>query len=559
MHSSNIASHLPSIAKTQPDTLAVAEQKSGKQYTYRELDDASDIIAKGLQETGIGKGVRTVLMVTPSLDFFTLVFALFKVGAVMIIIDPGIGTKQLGKCLAEAEPEAFIGIKKAHIARRIFGWAKKTIKTNIIVDPGFMPTMFYGQNIKSLKELKQLGTNNSKNTSVDTKADDIAAILFTSGSTGTPKGVIYTHENFNAQVLTLKKLYDIQAGENDLSTFPLFALFGPAMGMTSIVPDMDFTRPGSVDPKIIFSAIEKYQITTMFGSPALLNRVGRYGEQHNKKLPGLKRVLSAGAPVPASVVKRFADMLNDDAQVFTPYGATESLPVSSISSDEVLQSTCLKTDEGKGVCVGFPVDNIDVKIIRICNEPIPAWRENLVLDHNVIGEIVVKGPQVTRAYYARQLATELAKIIDPAGGFYHRMGDVGYLDEEGRLWFCGRLTHRVVTKNETLFTIPCEGIYNTHPKVFRTALVGAHTPGGNNDRQIIPVICVELEQKFKHDDQKIITTELLEIGARFEQTNSIQHILFHPAFPVDIRHNAKIGREKLAVWSETQINKKHIE
>ncbi|MCK5498535.1 MAG: AMP-binding protein, partial [Gammaproteobacteria bacterium] len=157
MHSSNIASHLPTIAKLQADTLAVVEQKSEKQYTYRELDDASNIIAKGLQETGIGKGVRTVLMVTPSLDFFALVFALFKVGAVMIAVDPGIGTKQLGKCLTEAEPEAFIGIRKAHLARRLFAWARKTIKINIIVDPGFVPNFIYGQNIKSLKEIKQLG------------------------------------------------------------------------------------------------------------------------------------------------------------------------------------------------------------------------------------------------------------------------------------------------------------------------------------------------------------------------------------------------------------------
>ncbi|MCK5667824.1 MAG: AMP-binding protein [Gammaproteobacteria bacterium] len=552
MHSSNIASHLPTIAKLQADTLAVVEQKSGKQYTYRELDDASNIIAKGLQETGIGKGVRTVLMVTPSLDFFALVFALFKVGAVMIAVDPGIGTKQLGKCLTEAEPEAFIGIRKAHLARRLFAWARKTIKINIIVDPGFVPNFIYGQNIKSLKEIKQLGADNNESASQNifnhTKADDIAAILFTSGSTGAPKGVIYTHENFNAQVLTLKKLYDIQAGEIDLSTFPLFALFGPAMSMTSIVPDMDFTRPGDVDPEIIFSAIEKHQITTMFGSPALLNRVGRYGEQQNKKLPGLKRVLSAGAPVPASVMKRFADMLNDDAQVFTPYGATESLPVSSIGSDEVLQSTCKNTEEGKGVCVGLPVNNIDLKIIKITDDPIPDWHDDLTLEPNVIGEIAVKGPQVTKAYYARQRATEMAKISDAEGGFYHRMGDTGYLDEQGRLWFCGRLTHRVVTDKETLLTIPCEGIFNTHPKVFRTALVGINSHG-----QTLPVICVELEQGFKNDDQKIITAELLEIGARFEQTKSIQHVLFHPAFPVDIRHNAKIGREKLAVWAQKEI------
>ena len=555
MHYSNIASHLPTIAKLQPDALAVAVQKSGQQYTYRQLNEASDMIAKGLHATGISKGVRIVLMVPPGLDFFALVFALFKVGAVLVAIDPGMGVKNLGKCLTEAEPEVFIGSRKAHLARRLFGWARKTIKTNIIDDPGFMPKIFYARQCKSLADIKQQGADNdetnSQNITNHTQADDVAAILFTSGSTGVPKGVIYTHANFNAQVLALKTLYDIQPGEVDLSTFPLFALFAPAMGMTSIVPDMDFTRPGSVNPERIFSAIEHYQVTTMFGSPALLNRVGRYGEQQHKKLSGLKRVLSAGAPVQAKVMKRIADMLDGHAQVFTPYGATESLPVSSIGSDEVLVSTCHETEKGKGVCVGLPVDNINLKIIRITDVPIKNWNDDLILDHNVIGEITVKGPHVTRAYYNRKSSTELAKIIDPAGGFFHRMGDTGYLDNQGRLWFCGRLTHRVVTKNETLFTIPCEGIFNTHSKVFRTALVGI-----KKHKETVPVICVELEEKIINDNngaKEIITAELLKIGAQFEQTKSIQHVLFHPAFPVDIRHNAKIGREKLAAWAEKRV------
>jgi acyl-CoA synthetase (AMP-forming)/AMP-acid ligase II len=214
----------------------------------------------------------------------------------------------------------------------------------------------------------------------------------------------------------------------------------------------------------------------------------------------------------------------------------------------VLGSTYHETEKGKGVCVGLPVENIDLKIIKITDDVISDWQDDLILDRNVIGEIAVKGPQVTKAYYARQRATEMAKIFDADGGFYHRMGDTGYLDEQGRLWFCGRMTHRVFTNNETLFTIPCEGIFNTHPKVFRTALVGINTHD-----QTMPVICVELEQEFKNENQEIITTELLKIAAQFEQTKNIQHILFHSAFPVDIRHNAKIGREKLAVWAQKEI------
>ncbi len=553
MNPSNIASYLPKLAQQQPDTMAVTEQKSGRQYTFQQLDEVSDIIAKGLQEIGIGKGVHTALMVTPGLDFFALVFALFKVGAVMIAIDPGIGAKQLGKCLAEAEPVVFIGIKKAHFARRVLGWASATLKTNIIVNPGVLSAIFYGRNISSLKQLKQSGSSSGKRAFVDIEADDVAAILFTSGSTGAPKGVVYTHANFTAQVNTLRTLYGIQAGEIDLATFPLFALFGPAMGMSSIIPDMDFTRPGRVDPEIIFSAIEKYKTTTMFGSPALLNHVGRYGEQQHKKLPNMKRVLSAGAPVPANVMKRFTDMLHGNAQVFTPYGATESLPVSSIGSNEVLGSTCYATEQGHGVCVGRPVDNIELKIITITDKPITNWRNDLILGANIIGEIAVKGPQVTKSYHARQQTTELAKINDVNGDFYHRMGDTGYLDEQGRLWLCGRMIHRVVTGNKTLFTIPCEGIFNTHEKVFRTALVGVL-----RNNETIPVICVELEEEFGNHDKNLMTEELLIIGAQFEQTSSIQTVLFHSAFPVDIRHNAKIGREKLAVWAHKKISRQQI-
>ena len=157
-----------------------------------------------------------------------------------------------------------------------------------------------------------------------------AAILFTSGSTGVPKGAVYTHGIFAAQVDILRRLYGIEPGEIDLQTFPLFGLFAPALGMTTVVPDMDATRPALVDPHKIIDAVEDFGVTNLFGSPALLNRVGRFGAEHNIKLPSLKRVLSAGAPVSASVIERFAAMLNPAPQIFTPYGATR--PCRSVPS-----------------------------------------------------------------------------------------------------------------------------------------------------------------------------------------------------------------------------------
>ena len=288
----------------------------------------------------------------------------------------------------------------------------------------------------------------------------------------------------------------------------------------------------------------------MFGSPALINRVGRYGEAKGLKLPSLKRAISAGAPVPASVLERFANMLQGEAQVFTPYGATEALPVCSIGSDEILDETRYATDRGRGVCVGRPVPGIELEIIGISDEPIAHWTDDLKVAAGEIGEIVVKGPQVTGSYFNRAESNALSKIADPEhDGFYHRMGDLGYRDEQGRIWFCGRKAHRVVTPDETLFTIPCEAIFNTHSEVFRTALVGVGEPGRQR-----PVLCVELEKGVDTAAVERIYRELLAIGAEYDLTRNIKRVLFHPAFPVDIRHNAKIFREKLAAWAAEKVS-----
>jgi acyl-CoA synthetase (AMP-forming)/AMP-acid ligase II len=188
---------------------------------------------------------------------------------------------------------------------------------------------------------------------------------------------------------------------------------------------------------------------------------------------------------------------------------------------------------------------MDVRVIRISDEPIPSWSEGLALPAGETGEITVKGPVVTREYFRRPEATALAKIPEADGSVRHRMGDLGYFDDKGRLWFCGRKSHRVATPEETLFTIPCEGIFNAHPLVRRTALVGVGGKAGK-----VPVLCVELEPEA---DGEKVRRELLETAARFPSTRRIRTVLFHPGFPVDIRHNAKIFRERLAAWAEERI------
>ncbi len=555
-NSCNIASALVRMAVKIPDSPAIlfplGRDSTGKQRyqttTYKELNESSDRIAIGLVALGIETGMRAALMVKPSMEFFALTFALFKAGIVPVMVDPGMGLKSLRVCLDEAEPDAFIGISKAHAARIVLGWGKRTIKTHVTVGNRW----FWGG--LTLDDVRLAGSGaDSVFQAPAVGEEDLAAIVFTSGSTGIPKGARYTHGNFMAQVELISKTYEIEPGEIDLPTFPLFALFDPALGMTTVVPEMDFANPGKVDPRNIIEPILEFGITNMFGSPAVLNRLSRYGLDHKVRLPTLNRIISAGAPVPAVVLERCLTMLREDAQIFTPYGATESLPVASIGSDEILGETRELTDQGKGVCIGRPVERVEVEIIKIDDGVIEHWSDDLRVAAGEVGEFVVVGPQVTKAYHNRDSSTALAKIRRADGTIMHRMGDIGYFDNVGRMSFCGRKSHRVVTEDGAMFTVMCEAIFNVHAAVFRTALVGVERGG-----KIVPVLCVERDTAENAGaaaslSESVLRDELLALGREHEHTAKIEKVLFHKAFPVDIRHNSKIFREKLAVWADKKL------
>ena len=508
-------------------------------YTFRQLDQESDRLAFGLENIGIRKGVRTVLMVRPSLDFFALTFALFKSGAVPVMVDPGMGIKRLIRCLEESRSSAFIGIPKAHALRILFPKYFKSIKHRVTVGRRML---WGGHSLANLMKIPWQPYNMA-----DTLAEDTAAILFTTGSTGPAKGVVYTHGIFDAQIQLIKTQFRIEPGEVDLPTFPLFALFAPALGMTAVIPDMDPTRPGFVNPIRIGEAIVNQGITNMFASPALLNRVGSYWKRKNVKFSSIKRVVSAGAPVSPSNIEQFSSLLTEPAEIHTPYGATEAMPVTSIGSKEILSETMGLSQKGYGNCIGKPLPGISLHIIKITDGPIPHWTDNLVLPNGEIGEIVVQGKNVTRHYYGRPQADETAKIID-GDHFWHRMGDLGWRDSQGRIWFCGRKNHRVLTEKGVLFTIPCEAIFNQHPHVFRSALVGI----GKAHHQT-PVICIEPHRHQPLPKPKQFQKELLDLSQNSVHTKPIETILFHKQFPVDIRHNSKIFREQLAKWASKKI------
>ena len=382
----NIAASLPRLAREQPDRVAMRCPDGAGRYTreltYAQLDARSDAIAAGLGAYRIGRGSRTVVMVRPTPEFFLLMFALFKAGAVPVLVDPGIDRRALKQCLDEAEPEAFIGIPLAQFARRVLGWAKSAKK---IVTVG--PRWAWGGTTLAKIEARGSGAGPQL---ADTAPDDVAGILFTSGSTGVPKGVVYRHRHFVAQIELLRNAFGLQPGGVDLPTFPPFALFDPALGLTSVIPDMDPTRPASADPRKLHAAIKRFGVTQLFGSPALM----RVLAEHGAPLPGLRRVTSAGAPVPADVVAKMRELLPADAQFWTPYGATECLPVAVIEGRE-LMTLRERTETGAGTCVGRPVPPNQVRLIGITDDAIADWSSVVELNAEAIGEITVAGPTVT--------------------------------------------------------------------------------------------------------------------------------------------------------------------
>ncbi len=544
----NVAGCLPQMAENAPGRPAVVVQHTSRggragyrATTFAELEALSNRYANALSAAGIRRQKRVLLMVRPGVEFVALVFALFKIGAVPVLIDPGMGVNRMLECVRSVDLDAFVGIPLAHVMRVLRRRSFHTVKHVVTVGRRW----FWGGPC-----LDRLAHGAAAEFAVaDTAPSETAAILFTSGATGPAKGVVYEHGMFDAQVKAIRDQYGIEPGEIDLATFPLFALFDPAMGMTSVIPEMDPSHPARVDPAKIVAAVRDHNVTSTFGSPALWKRVAGYCVDRGIKLPSLRRILIAGSPVPYHVIEKLQRVLSDGADIHTPYGATESLPVSSISGREVLGGCSELSRTGAGTCVGRPLPGIDVRIIRITDAPIAQWSDELLVPDGELGEMVASGPVVTKEYHGREEATASAKIRD-GDRIWHRMGDVGYRDPQGRIWFCGRKAHRVVAGRETMFSVPCEAIFNEHADVARSALVGVGPRGGQKP---VMVIEPETDRYPTRSREPVFREELLNLGRGSELTSSIKDILFHHDLPVDVRHNAKINREKLSEWAAGRV------
>jgi len=542
----NVSAHLRLRAAEAPERVAV-RGSDGRELTFGELDRRVDAVAHGLGEIGFVRGDRACLFVRPGPELVLLTHAMLRAGVSPVLIDPGMGRRSLFACVERVAPRGLIGIPRAHAARLLFPRSFRSVELSVIVGAPPVFAGLGGLGGHSLARLLKRGLRRGPApdpTGLAADPDAEAAVLFTSGSTGPPKGVVYLHRNFLAQLESLRALYDLTPGEVDVPCFPLFALFDNALGMTSVFPELDPSRPAECDPARIHAAIEESGATFTFGSPAIWKRLVPWAREHGARFTRLRRLTIAGAPVAPSLVADLKELLPADGEVHTPYGATEALPITSVSGTELAGRLRARIEGGEGSCVGRPVPGVELALVRITDEPIVRWSQDLVVPAGAPGEVCVRCRAATPAYVNDDLATRAAKIPDGSGGSWHRMGDVGRLDKNGLLWLLGRKSHRIETVEGLVMPVPVENVFQTAKGVRRVALVGVGRRGTER-----PLLVVEVEPGA---DEAAVEARLRSHRRDVPATWNVSTIRFHPSLPVDVRHNAKIRREELKRWAEAR-------
>ena len=541
---SNVARHLRIAATEHPAGLATkspigvsaAGEVRHEVRTFRQLDQESDAAAGYFASAGITEGSRVLLAVRPGHDLIVGMFALLKLGAVPVAIDPGMGWSAFLDCVTRSRPTALVGVNAAVWLSYLPFKAFRTLSQRVTVGGSA-----WRQALAS--------TSPTPRPLAATGSETLAAILFTSGSTGAPKGVCYTHGMFDAQIELVRTTYALRPGETDMAMLPLFALFNPALGATTVTPLLDPSKPLAADPAPIVSALIAEKVTRSFGSPAIWSKVADHCEARGLKLPDLRRLLIAGAPVSGELLAKLR-VIAPHCETHTPYGATECLPVTTITADELLGEARQLALRGQGTCVGRPVSGVEIRVLRETDGPIATLAEARACAPGEIGEIIATGPSVTREYDGLPEATRLAKIAD-GSRVWHRMGDLGTLDAEGRLFFFGRRVEKVRTPEGDLPTESLEPAFRQHPQVFRCALIGL----GAAPQQTPALVVEPRAGSFPETDaaRERFVAELRELAKVNPEAARVKHIVFQRALPVDVRHNAKIHRLQLAKEWTTRL------
>lgn len=530
------------IARTDPNRLALIHEHRGigplsrtTTTTYADLSRRAEAVAVGLREFGVHEGTLCQFMIPPCEDALVTSLALWRVGAIMVGIEPhSHGLRSVGKSIARVGPEVFFGTPEAQAGRTAFGWGRGTVIKNVVVGPRWYP----GRRTLASLERPLAG----EPTLPDVDLDDPCVIAFTTGSTGSPKPTVMTHRNLTAMIDGVSSQWGLaQHGDViDMPTFPIFWIIGLFHGGTVVVPPMDFALhgPGSADPAKIVGTIQRHRVASFFGSPAILTNLSRYCDENGIELRSIRRIVAGGAEVYGPLYAAVRKMI-PEGEIYSNYGATEALPVAEIAGATVLGETWQRTESGEGLCVGDPLAHVEVKVIEIVDGPIATMEDVSEVPAGTIGEVIVRSPHISDRYWDAPADMVDNKISDGATR-WHRLGDCGWVDDQGRLWVCGRRSHRVVTADATYFPLCVEPVFNTHPDVVRTALVGPRHDGVTE-----AMIVVEVIPGMEHASGRI-AGELRDLADAHEATRGLTRFEFVDRLPVDKRHNAKIDRPGLA-------------
>jgi acyl-CoA synthetase (AMP-forming)/AMP-acid ligase II len=510
----NIASILTDVK--EPDRPAIVFSGAERSaITFREMDDLSSRLATGMEAGGLRPGDRIIVLAPISIRLYASLIALFKMGATAVFLDPQTGYAQLNRAIALVEARAFIGTYKTAWLR-YFSPALRRI-----------PLLFLseGDGIGSLDHIAR--TFSPRTGIADVDSNTPALITFTGGSTDlSPRGVLRTHHLLIEQHRALNRLLPVQANDIDLPAFPVAALHNLASGITSVIPDFPFRRPDAVQPERILRQIQDGGATTASGSPAYWSAIVRYC-LHSKKVLSLRRVVTGGAPTSPELMNQLS-RIAPNAEILNVYGSSEAEPVAMISARELPDEMIRRIEMGAGIPLGRPVAGVFVRVLDKNQQEESA---------NQAGEIWVSGEHVARGYFANPPADAMNKRFDSDGRVWHRMGDIGYSDNDGCLWLLGRVNTLITRAGQLFYPVPVETVIGTLPYIQRAALIGA--PDKLLGEQTVLIVEFAKDNYRPADWREQIQSLLAKRGWIIDEIRSMRKL------PVDARHNARIDYQKL--------------
>ncbi len=531
-----------------PDALAVVEVANGRRLSFAQLEADIALVGAGLVASGVEPGQRVALLVPPGIDLTVALYACWRIGAVVVVADAGLGPRGMRRALRGAGIDHVIGIGKGLAAvallgvpgRRILVEGPTSALGSLVRRPGIWGPVHVAD---TLDGVRLMGADAP--TPPLPPVDAEAAVLFTSGATGPAKGVVYRSDQIRAQAGHIKAIYNLSDHDAFVAAFAPFALYGPAMGVASAVPDMDVTSPSTLTATGLAEAVSAAGATTVFASPSSLRNVVATAPSlstgQRDTLSGVRVAMSAGAPIPVPLLES-VQMVLPNAELHTPYGMTECLAVSDITLAGLQAAGA-----GNGVCVGRPLAGVEVSIAPLPQDPSQPDGDP-TKDPDVTGEIIVAAAHV-KDHYDQLWATQRASSRD---GDSHRTGDVGHLDTEGRLWVEGRRQHVVHAASGPLTPVALELALQAIPGIRDAAIVGVG-PEGTQAVVAIMIVNDANGEPVKRRCGSVLAGRPLSRAVRMAAAEvsrqPIAAVLTTSAFPVDVRHQSKVDRARLAQWA----------